>query len=480
MPRLNFIKKGGCYEACKNGGVDACHDKFDGCPFRCQLSGAGRIRLADNPCDDACRGVLFHSVWLVSAELAAAWPYDGGMYLWVREAFGPEWGFVTVCMQWLNSLPWFATVLTFIATSLAYMFEPALAQDRLFVYLVLVTAMWGCTVINFRGIRMYERITSTGVIVGTVFPSIVIIVLAVIYLGAGHAPQIEPSAAAFVPQIHNLNDFMLFAGMMVSLAGIDMPAIHVTDVKNPKKNFPKSILISATMILGFTILGSLGISLVVSPEKLSMAYGAPEAFSIMFESFSIGFLTPVMCVILIIGALTTVITWTLGPSKGLLEVAKEGYLPAFWQKRNKYDIPVPILCLQAAIPCVIGLVIFIMPTIGSAFWVMIALSSQLYMLMYVMMFLAVIRLRYSKADTVRPYKIPGGKTGLYTVCGFGIITSLSSMACGFIPPSSVREKGVWHIIGYMGFIASGTVFFVVMATVLIKRRIRKKREAAGS
>lgn len=56
---------------------------------------------------------------LVSAELAAAWPKDGGMYLWVKEAFGPKWGFVAVCMQWLNSLPWYATVLTFVATTLA-------------------------------------------------------------------------------------------------------------------------------------------------------------------------------------------------------------------------------------------------------------------------------------------------------------------------------------------------------------------------
>ena len=56
---------------------------------------------------------------LVSAELASGWPQDGGVYLWVKEAFGPKWGFVAVFMQWVENLPWFPAVLTFVASSAA-------------------------------------------------------------------------------------------------------------------------------------------------------------------------------------------------------------------------------------------------------------------------------------------------------------------------------------------------------------------------
>ena len=114
---------------------------------------------------------FFMPTALVSAELASAWPKDGGVYLWVREAFGPRWGFVTVFMQWLNSLPWFATVLTFVATALAYVWEPELAKNRWFVYCVVVGTMWFCTVLNFRGIRLYALLSSVGALIGTVIPA---------------------------------------------------------------------------------------------------------------------------------------------------------------------------------------------------------------------------------------------------------------------------------------------------------------------
>lgn len=420
---------------------------------------------------------FFIPIALVSAELAAAWPYEGGVYLWVREAFGPEWGFVTVSMQWLNSLPWFATVLTFIATALAFLIDPTLAKNRIFVYSVVVISMWLCTFLNFFGIRTYAKISSLGALFGTVIPSIAIILLAVWYFLSGHAPAIPVNASAFLPKFDNWGQIMLIAGMMVALAGIDMPAIHVTDTADPGKNFPRAIVIASVLIISLSILGSLSISLVVPPGKLSMASGAPEAFSVMFDAFGMPWAGPAMCVLLIAGALTTVVTWSLGPSKGLLEVAREGYLPVFWQYRNKHGAPTHILILQAIVPSVISLVIFFMPTIGGAFWVMMALSSQLYMLMYLLMFSAAIRLRYSQADKPRPYRVPGGNAGIIAVSLIGMATSLLSMICGFIPPASVRAKGTAYIVLYILFISAGTLFFVVGAILLIRRRVRLAKQA---
>lgn len=417
---------------------------------------------------------------LVSAELASAYPENGGIYLWVREAFGPKIGFITVFMQWLNSLPWYATVLTFIATALAFMFRPELAQNRLFVYVVVVATMWICTVLNFRGIKLYALLSSAGALLGTIIPAGAIILLAAVFLGRGNAPAIPFSADVFVPRLDSLKQWMLLAGMMVAIAGIDMTAVHVTDVKNPQKNFPRSILISSILIILLSVLGSLSISLVVPPDQLSMASGAPQAFEKMFTALGMHWMVPVMCVLLIIGALTTVLTWTLGPSKGLLEVAREGYIPPYWQALNKYGIPVRILVLQALIPSLISLVIFVMPTIGGAFWVMMALSAQLYMLMYLFMFSAAIKLRFSKPDLPRPYRIPGGKPGMILVAGLGLLTSFVAMIAGLIPTESIRKEGIAHSVRYVLFLLIGTGFFLVLAVLMMRYQARKKREESRS
>ena len=415
---------------------------------------------------------------LVSAELAAAWPVDGGMYLWVKEAFGPKWGFVAVCMQWLNSLPWYATVLTFISTTVAYMFNPALANNRWFVFLMLAGVMWGCTILNFRGIRLYAILSSIGATFGTVIPAFAIILLAALYLLNGHPPAIAFTPGALLPELHNLQQWMLLAGMMVAIAGIDMPAVHVTDVENPQRNFPLAILISSILIIFLSITGSLAISLVVPPSQLSLASGAAEAFDQMFTALGIHWMTPVMCVFLVWGALTTIITWILGPSRGLLQVAREGYLPEFWQKRNRQHIPVHILILQAVITTAIGLVIFFMPTISGAFWVMMALSAQLYMMMYLFMFSAAIGLRYSQPDKPRPYKIPFGNPGMIVVAGAGILTAILALLMGFIPPDSIRREGHLKSALYIGFLVAGMLTFLILPQILNRIQVRKMKEWA--
>ena len=99
---------------------------------------------------------------LVSAELASSWPQDGGVYLWVKEAFGPKWGFVAVFMQWVENLPWFPAVLTFVASSIAYVVNPAWAQNRWFVLITIWIMLWLATFLNFRGMRLSAWLSSSG------------------------------------------------------------------------------------------------------------------------------------------------------------------------------------------------------------------------------------------------------------------------------------------------------------------------------
>ena len=114
---------------------------------------------------------------LVSAELASAWPEEGGVYRWVKEAFGPKWGFVAIFMQWVENLPWFPAVLTFVASSIAYVFNPALATNRWFVLITIWVTLWLATFLNFRGVRLSAFLSSSGALAGTIVPGIAIILI---------------------------------------------------------------------------------------------------------------------------------------------------------------------------------------------------------------------------------------------------------------------------------------------------------------
>lgn len=181
-----------------------------------------------------------------------------------------------------------------------------------------------------------------------------------------------------------------------------------------------------------------------------------------------------MCFLLAYGAITMVVTWVLGPSKGVLEVANEGYLPKYWQYRNKYGMPTRILTIQAVISSLLSLVILFMPTISGAFWIMSALTAQLYMIMYLLMFAAAIKLRFSKPNVPRPYCIPGGKLGMILVSGIAFLTALFAIIVGFIPTSDVRAGGTWHIILYIGFLFIGTLIFIAIPLMFYKYSQWKK------
>ena len=415
---------------------------------------------------------------LVSAELASAWPEEGGVYLWVKEAFGPKWGFVAIFMQWVENLPWFPAVLTFVASSIAYVFDPKLATNRWFVLITIWVSLWLATFLNFKGMRLSAFLSSSGAIAGTVAPGIVIILMAAGYLVAGKSPMIRFSAGALIPDLGSWDQLMLLSGMMVGLAGMEMSAVHVTEMEDPEKRFPRAIFSAAALVILLSVLGSLAIAFVVPPAKISLAAGADQAFNAVFKVFHIQWMTPVMCFLLAYGAVTMVVTWVLGPSKGVLEVAREGYLPKYWQHRNEHGMPTRILVIQGVISSLLALVVLFMPTISGAFWIMSALTAQLYMIMYLFMFAAAIKLRYSQPNKERPYRVPGGKLGMWIVSGIAFLTALFAIIVGFIPTSGVRAAGPGHVILYVGFLFFGSLFFMAVPIALYHKYVGSRRANA--
>jgi putative glutamate/gamma-aminobutyrate antiporter len=415
---------------------------------------------------------------LVSAELASGWKAEGGVYLWVKEAFGPRWGFVAIFMQWVENLPWFPAVLAFAASAFAYIFHPPLAESKLFVVAFIWGTLWISTLLNFRGMKLSAFLSSSGAITGTIIPGILIIVLGIEYLGSGAPAAIPFSRDALVPDLGNLQQLMLLAAMLISFTGMEMSAVHVNEVKDPERNYPRAIFTACILILILSILGALSIALVIPPNDVSLSAGVPQAFDKLFRMHDKPWLTPIVSAFMAYGALTMVVTWMIGPSKGIREVAKEGYLPRRWQHTNRSGMPVNILIIQTVLSCLLSCAILFMPTVSSAFMLMSALAAQLYLLMYLLMFAAAIRLRYSHPEVKRNYRIPGGNWGMWIVSGIAILACIFVTVFGFIPTADVRAEGLGASFNYIAFLLGGCLFFLGIPLFFYHRAIKKKTDTA--
>ncbi len=118
-------------------------------------------------------------------------------------------------------------------------------------------------------------------------------------------------------------------------------------------------------------------------------------------------LVPLIAIALVIASLSGMVAWLAGPSKGLLKIGREqGYLPRYFQKVNAEGIQMHILIAQGVVITIIGLLYAFIPSVSSAYWIFSVMTTQVYLIMYVLMFIAAVKLRRNQPDHPRGYKAP--------------------------------------------------------------------------
>ncbi len=382
--------------------------------------------------------LFFIPVALCCAELASGWPKNGGVYAWVKEAFGEKSGALAVWLEWIESVVWLPTVLSFIASAIAYVINPAIAENRYLMLAIMLSVLWSGTLLNFLSTQTSGWISTLGIIAGSLIPGIIIIVLGSMWMITGQPVQIEFTAQALLPDFSSLSSLSYFTVIALGFAGIEVAAFYVQDTENPTRTFPRATFISAAIIIAIYVLGALAIGIVIPKADLNLASGMMQAMTEFFKFLHMPWAVPVFAIFSVIGGLALLNTWIIGPSKGLHASALNDDLPKFTQYTNRNGSPIAILLMQAVIgTCLISMNLFI-PTMNQFYWIFQVQAAQLILLMYLMVFMSVIRLRYTQANVQRIYRIPGGNWGVWIVAGTGALFCIVAFLLGFIPPAEYQ------------------------------------------
>ena len=372
---------------------------------------------------------------LISAELATGW--DGGVFVWVREAFGDRLGFQAIWLQWIQSVALYPSLLAFAAASLAYAFnQPSLAQNGLYTGAVILIIFWAATMVAFRGLNASARLSSIGLILGTLIPGASLILLMFIWLAKGESSAVPLQASDIVPTWNGISSLVLIIGTFIAFAGLEVNAVHIRRMRNPGRNYPKGVALAVVAIFTIYVLGTISIAVAVPTSQLDLDAGAAQAFVVYMTGLGAGFGGRVLSFLLAFGALAAAATWVIGPSRGLLLVGRKGYLPPKLQTVNSQNVQVPILLVQAVIVSILAIAFVLIPSVSSAFWVLQTITVELYMLMYVLMFLSGWRLRSKRPDVPRAFRVPG----MTLVAALGVFAAVSAIAIGFIPPSQLGSS----------------------------------------
>lgn len=400
---------------------------------------------------------------LVSAELSSVRGQTGGIYGWVKDAFGIRAGFLAVWFQWAENVIWYPTILAFIAGSLGYLFSPEWALNNYFIIAVIVVAIWSTTLINLRGILTSSHFANFCTIVGLLFPMILIIGLGGYWYFSGHPLFIDLHAKALVPHSTTHDMWIVLTAMMMSFAGIEIATVHATDVKTPLRTYPLAMLLSVIILLITLMGGSLAIAISVPQQQLSPLLGIMQSFNMFFINYHMHWFLPIVALMLVVGGLGGVNNWVIAPTRGLLIAAEDGSLPAVWRKKNKRGAPTVLLIFQAVLVTLMAGVFTLFPSVNASYWLLTALAAQLYVIMYMLMFASAYRQRQKKSIDDYGFRIPGGRIGFFVVCLLGLLACIVIFMIGFIPPTDTNIGSPWfyEIILLAGLVVMSLPPFII-------------------
>ena len=372
---------------------------------------------------------------LVAAELASGW--TGGVFRWVSEGLSPRWGLLAVWCQFAMTIFYYPTLLGFVASTLAYVFNPDLADNGVYTGIVIVVVFWLGVFMSARGgTGGIAKLASSGLLIGTLIPGAILVILGIVYLLQGNPSAAPMDADHLIPKWTGIASLVLIVNNFLSYSGMEMNAVHVGSLKNPKKEFPRAMFFACGLVLLIFILPALAISWVIPADQLSLTAGVMQAFDAFFAYFNLQKLVPIVAIALVCASAGGMLTWLAGPSKGLLLIArKEGYLPPFFQHQNENEFPVNILVVQGAITTVIALLYALVPSVSSAYWILSVMTTQVYLIVYLLMFVAAVKLRRTQPNVERGYTAPA----LKFLCVVGFIASAAAILIGFVPPSQFEN-----------------------------------------
>lgn len=404
---------------------------------------------------------------LISAELTSYHPEKNGIYQWVKEAFGEKVAFMGIWLQWINTATWYPSILSYIAGGIAYLSDPSLATNKIFAVIVILTVFWSLTLLSLKNFSLSAGFATFCTLAGFALPLCVMIVLAVIWQMKGHAIQIHLSLHSIIPKFSNINDWISLTTIVTAFLGMELATVNVQNIKRPHINYPIGVITASVIILFTMIVGSLAIAFVIPQKQIGLTTGIFQTFEYYFDAFHLNNWVYPTCALVVLASIGEMINWIISPARGLQQAAQSGTLPSKLAENNKHGMPANVLILQAILVSAVCLTFTLFKSMNDIYWLLTDLSTELYVLMYVLMFLAALCLHYKHKDIPKKFKIPGGTPMKWVLCLFGLLSSFITLLIGFYPPGELDFGSKLH---YALVFGAGLIILCVPGFILANRK----------
>ncbi|KOH01917.1 APC family permease [Lactobacillus johnsonii] len=385
---------------------------------------------------------------LVAAELASGWSNRGGIFRWVGEGLGKGWALTCLLILWFQTMINFGMGMpSYAATIMFYtpMYDKAVQfaqhpQHEVLIMTGFIILYWVLTFVATKGVKAFANVAKYGVLIGTFIPLALMIILTIVWLCEGHQPAIPMTPKGLIPKWNGMSTLALAAGVFFSYTGIDMNAAHIKQLKHPEKDFTKAMFISMILVFLIFVVGTVIIAMVVPENQINVIYTLNTVFRTLGATIGIPWLYMVLVWAGLCNVLASVITNMAGPSFMLGQAGGSGFLPHWFQEKNKHEMPAHLMYTQIAGMTIIAYLVKLLPNVEGFVIMLTQTITVLYLFYYILMFTTFLKLRYDQPNRPRAFKVPGGKFGAWFVAGLGLLSSIFGIILAIYPPAQVKAE----------------------------------------
>lgn len=337
---------------------------------------------------------------LISAELGTTYDDEGGIYDWVKRAFGRKWGGRAAWLYWINFPIWMASLAVLFNEVLAQIFQIKIATPvGIIIELVFI---WLVTLISCYPIADSKWILNLAAVAK------VVIMLSVGALGIYHAATQglanDFSGTAMLPKF-DATSLGYISVILFNFLGFEVVATMASDMENPKKQIPQAIIWGGVLIAVFYLFAAFGMGAAIPSSQLSTSGGLMDSILLLVGHHN--WFVVLIGILFMYTLAANLISWSAGVNYVALYAAKNNDLPRVFQKTSaKNGMPVGATFLNGIIATILVVAAPFIPN-PNIFWAFFSLNVVALLGSYMLMFPSFLKLRKIDPDRNRPFKIHG-------------------------------------------------------------------------
>ncbi len=394
---------------------------------------------------------------LISSELGTTYDGEGGLYDWVNKAFGGKWGSRLSWYYWINFPLWMASLAVIFPDMLGLVFQteigtfPALIIELAFIWIVV-------------GLSFFPVCDSAWILNGS---AVIKVLLAVVvgglgvYVAATRGVANEYTVASLLPSF-DINSLSFISVILFNFLGFEVVCTFAGDMENPKKQIPQAIVVGGIVIAAIYIFSAFGIGVAIPTEQISTSSGLIDSLQLLTGQTNSMFIN-VMAILFLITLFGNMISWSLGVNSVAKYAADNGHLPKVFSKESKKNqMPIGPAIMNGIVASIVVIAAPFIPN-QDLFWSFFALNLVMFLLSYLMVFPAFLKLRKIDPDAERPFKVSGGKGFLTVLAIVPMIMIIISLIFVAIPLSFDSETLAATLP-----ITIGAIIFILIGEIIIK------------